>query len=113
MLTIYHNPRCSKSRQALNLIEESGNMVQVVEYLNTPLSKKELQQLVEKLGIKPEELVRKNEAIYKEQFKGKTLSDDEWLEVLEANPKLMERPIVVKEKQAIIARPPEKVKELL
>lgn len=113
MLTIYHNPRCAKSREALNIIENSGNMVQVVEYLKMPPSKDELRHVVEMLGIKPEELVRKNEDLYKTEFKGKSLSDEEWLDVLANNPKLIERPVVIKEKKAIIARPPEKVKELL
>lgn len=113
MLKILHNPRCQKSRQTLQLIEESGEMVTVVEYLKTVPSKDELQDIVNMLGIKPEALVRKGEAIYKEEFKGKQLSDEEWIDAMIQHPKLIERPIVIKDKQAIIGRPPEKVKELL
>jgi arsenate reductase len=113
MLTIYHNPRCTKSRQTLELIEKSGSKSQVVEYLKTPPSKEELRDIVKKLDIKPEELVRKNERIFKDKFKGKKFSDDQWLEILADNPKLIERPIVVMAGRAIIGRPPEAVKELL
>ncbi|WP_040497619.1 arsenate reductase (glutaredoxin) [Fulvivirga imtechensis] len=113
MLTIYHNPRCSKSRQALQIIEDSGAMVEVVEYLKTPPSNESLRKVIGQLGIKPEELVRKGEAIYKERYKGKKLSDDEWIEAMVENPVLIERPIVIKEGKAVLGRPPENVKELL
>ncbi|UII20448.1 arsenate reductase (glutaredoxin) [Fulvivirga ligni] len=113
MLTIYHNPRCSKSRQALQIIEENGADVEVVEYLKTPLSKAQLKEVVDKLGVEPQELIRKGEAIYKEEFKGKELSDDEWLQAMADHPKLMERPIVVKGDEAVVGRPPESVKELI
>lgn len=113
MLTIYHNPRCRKSRETLGIIEDSGAMVQVVEYLKTPPAKGDLKQIIENLGIKAEDLIRKNEAIYKEKYKGKSLTDDEWIDIMEENPVLIERPIVVKDNKAIIGRPPENVKELL
>ena len=113
MLTIYHNPRCRKSREALQIIEENGTAVEVVEYLKTPLSKDQLKEVVDKLAIKPQELIRRGEAIFKEQFKGKELSDDEWLQAMADHPKLMERPIVVKGDKAVVGRPPESVKELI
>ena len=113
MLTIYHNPRCRKSRETLQLIEDSGEMLTVVEYLKTVPSADDLADLIEKLNIEPQALLRKGEAIYKEQFKGKTLSDEEWIQAMVDNPKLIERPIVVRGDKAIIGRPPEKVKELL
>jgi len=113
MLKIYHNPRCTKSRQTLQLIEEEGQMVEVVEYLKTIPSKQELAELIEKLGITPEKLIRKGEKDYKENFKGKDLSDDEWLEAMVKYPKLIERPIVVKGDKAVLGRPPENVKILL
>ena len=113
MLTIYHNPRCRKSRETLQLIEDSGEMLTVVEYLKTVPSADDLADLIEKLNIEPQALLRKGEAIYKEQFKGKTLSDEEWIQAMVDNPKLIERPIVVRGDKAIIGRPPEKVKALL
>ncbi|MEM1324274.1 MAG: arsenate reductase (glutaredoxin) [Bacteroidota bacterium] len=111
-MKIYHNPRCRKSRETLALIEAEGITPDIVLYLNTPPSKTELQQLVQQLGISPEGLIRKSEAIYKEHFKGKTLSDEEWLEAMVTYPKLIERPIVVKDGKAIIGRPPENVQAL-
>ncbi len=113
MLTIYHNPRCRKSRETLQLIEDSGEMLTVVEYLKTVPSADDLADLIEKLDIEPQALLRKGEVIYKEQFKGKTLSDEEWIQAMVDNPKLIERPIVVRGDKAIIGRPPEKVKALL
>lgn len=113
MLTIFHNPRCRKSRETLQILEESGEMLEVIEYLKEVPSKEELEKLIEMLGIKPEQLLRKGEAIYKEQFKGKTLTDDEWIEAMVENPKLIERPIVTDGEKAVIGRPPESVKTLL
>lgn len=113
MLTIFHNPRCRKSRETLQLLEESGEMLEVIEYLKEVPSKEELEKLVEMLGIKPEQLLRKGEAIYKEQYKGKELSDEEWIRAMVENPKLIERPIVTDGTKAVIGRPPENVKELL
>ena len=113
MLTIYHNPRCRKSRETLQLIEDSGELVEVIEYLKEVPSKEELTKLIDYLGIQPFELIRKTEAEYKSLFKGKNLSDEEWVEAMTDYPKLIERPIVVKDKKAIIGRPPENVKEFL
>jgi arsenate reductase len=112
-MKIYHNPRCRKSRETLALIEESGIEPEVIRYLDTPPSVEELAELVQLLGISPKDLIRKGEAIYKEQFKGKELSDREWLEAMVKHPKLIERPIVVEGGKAVLGRPPENVKELL
>ncbi len=112
-MKIYHNPRCSKSRQTLELIREKKVDVEIIEYLNDTPSEKELKELIALLGIKPEELVRKNETVFKEQFKGKTFSDDEWIRIMVQNPKLIERPIVVKDGKAVLGRPPEKVLDIL
>lgn len=113
MLTIYHNPRCGKSRQTLKLIEESGTDVEVIQYLKTPPTKEELESVIDKLGIKPEDLLRKGEAVFKEKYKGKKLSDQEWISAMVDNPILIERPIVIKGDKAIIGRPPENVNDLL
>ena len=112
MIRIFHNPRCRKSRETLQLIEESGELVEIVEYLQTVPTEQELTEIIDLLGIKPEELLRKGEAIFKEQFKGKQLNDQEWIRVMVQNPKLIERPIVIKGNQAVIGRPPENVKKL-
>jgi len=110
---IYHNPRCTKSRATLALLNERGIEPKVVEYLKTPPTAKELKTIVAKLGIKPEELVRKGEDVYKEKFAGKTLTDAQWIEALAANPILIERPIVVHGDKAVIGRPPENIEKIL
>lgn len=88
-------------------------MVEVVEYLKTPPAEDDLRHIIEKLGIKPIDLVRKGESVYKENYKGKTLTDEEWIAAMEAHPILIERPIVIKGDKAVIGRPPENVKTLL
>ncbi len=110
---IYHNPRCSKSRQALQILEEKNVNIQVIEYLKEVPSKEELIDLIDKLGIQPHELIRKGELIFKENYKGKTLTQEEWVNAMVDHPKLIERPIVVHGNHAIIGRPPEKVLELI
>ncbi len=112
-ITIYHNPRCGKSRSALAILEEHGIEPVIVEYLKNPLTKSELRALLHKLGLKPEQIVRKGEELYKNKFASKTLSDDQWLDALAGHPLLIERPIVVKGARAVIGRPPEKVLDLL
>lgn len=113
-LTIYHNPRCSKSRQTLALIEEAGITPNICLYLDTPPSKKELNELIKKLAIQPRDLLRKGEDAYKEENLGdKTKTDEELINAMLKHPKLIERPIVVKENTAIIGRPPENVLPLL
>lgn len=88
-------------------------MVTIIDYLNTPPSEKELSEIITMLGISPQELIRKGEAIYKENFKGRNLSDKEWIAAMVSNPKLIERPIVIKDSQAVIGRPPERVLEII
>jgi arsenate reductase len=110
---IYHNPRCSKSRATLALLERSGVAPQVIEYLSDPPSVAALREVVRKLGIKPVELVRKGEEIYKTKYAGKTLSDAEWLEAMVRDPILIERPIVIRGERAAIGRPPENVQRLI
>ncbi|MFD2166916.1 arsenate reductase (glutaredoxin) [Thalassotalea euphylliae] len=112
MLTILHNPRCSKSRQTLQLIENANAEVEVVEYLKQPLSEQELRDVASKLGAAPLEMMRTKEAEFKEQnLKG--ADDDTLFSAMATTPKLMERPIVIKGDKAIIGRPPENVEALL
>lgn len=113
MIKIYHNPRCRKSREGLQIVEESGQDFEIVKYLDDVPSKEELSTLIEKLGISLLDLVRKNEAIWKENYKGKTLSDEEVISAMVKNPKLIERPIVVNGNRAVLGRPPEQIKSIL
>ncbi|MFK7833972.1 MAG: arsenate reductase (glutaredoxin) [Winogradskyella sp.] len=113
MIKIYHNPRCAKSRQGLALLEASGKPFEVVKYLDSPLTSKELEAIIFKLGIKPLALIRKNEAIWKTDYKGKTLSDNALIDAMIAHAKLIERPIVTNKNKAAIGRPPELILEIL
>ncbi|WP_224482955.1 arsenate reductase (glutaredoxin) [Robertkochia aurantiaca] len=113
MIRIYHNPRCRKSREGLNLVEESGQKYQVIKYLEEVPDEAEIRELLECLELKPIQLIRKNEAVWKEKFKGKDLTDEEIIKAMVDHPKLIERPIVVKNKKAVLGRPPENIKELL
>jgi len=112
-MKIYHNNRCSKSRQCLAFLEETKQDFEVINYLETPPSEKELKEIISMLGITPLQLVRKGEAIWKEEFKGKDLSDAAIITAMLNNPKLIERPIVVTNGKAAIARPLENVKDIL
>lgn len=113
MLKIYHNNRCSKSRQALELIKDANQEVEVVDYLRTPPTAAELQDILLKLNMKPEQLIRKSEGIYKDNYKGKSLTDEEWIQAMVVHPVLIERPIVVKGEEAVVGRPTENVQKLL
>lgn len=113
MITIYHNPRCSKSRQGLQLLEDSGKPFETVKYLEDTLSAKTLEDLIKILGITPMDLVRKNEATWKENYKGKCLTDTEIINALVENPKLIERPIVVNGTKAVVGRPPERILDII
>ena len=112
-LTIYHNPKCSKSRETLELLRGRGIEPRIVEYLKSPPTAAELAAIVKQLGIRPEALVRKGEDIYKSRYAGRSLTDAEWIEALVRDPILIERPIVVAGGRAAIGRPPERVLELL
>ena len=111
---IYHNPRCSKSRATLAVLEEKGEEFEVIKYLDTPPSKDTLQQVLKMLNLSPRELMRKGEAEYKENnLADESLTDEQLLDAMIAYPKLIERPIVVKNGKAAIGRPPESVLDIL
>lgn len=112
-MKIYHNNRCGKSRSALDIIRDHQIEPEIVEYLKDTPSKEAIKTLVSMLGMNPADIIRKNETIYKEKYKGKVLTDDQWIDVMVENPILIERPIIIKDGKAIIARPPEKVLEFL
>lgn len=113
MIKIYHNPRCRKSREGLAILEQSGKTFEVIKYLEEIPSKEELRSVLSCLNLSPENLVRKNEAVWKEKYRGKLLSDEEILDAMILHPKLIERPIVVNGNKAIIGRPPEAIQEVL
>ena len=112
-IKIYHNPRCAKSRETLAIIEKRDKAPQIIEYLKTPPTEKELKAIVKMLGGNVEQIIRKKEKLFEEKFKDKKYSEAQWIKILVRNPILIERPIVVKGKKAVIGRPPENVKQLL
>ena len=112
--TIYHNPRCSKSRQALQILRDSGIEPNIVEYLKTPLQKDELKKISTSLGLRPKDFTRKNESEFKEKSLVNHLeNDDKMFELMAAYPKIIERPIVAFEDKAVLGRPPENVLKLI
>jgi arsenate reductase len=113
MITIYHNPRCTKSREGLCELELLKEPLTIRKYLDEPFSKEELIEVIKKLKMKPSDLVRTKESSWIENFKGKNLTDNEIIEAMVANPKLIERPIVVKGNKAVIARPKENINKIL
>lgn len=112
-IEIYHNPRCTKSRATLALLQERGLTPKVIEYLQHPPTAAELRSVLRKLGLKPEALARKGEEIYKTKYAGKALTDAQWIDAMVANPILIERPIVIVGERAAIGRPPENVLPIL
>ncbi len=113
MVTIYYNPQCSKCRQTLALLQENTKEeINIIEYLKIPPSIEELRTILKKLNLNVQEIIRKNEEEF-QQFKDKKFSDQKWLEILHKHPRLMQRPIVVKNEKAVVARPPENIFKLL
>ena len=113
MIKIYHNNRCSKSREGKQIIEDSGKDFEVVEYMKAPMSKNDLESIIQKLGIRPLDLVRKKEKAWKENFEGQDLTDDEIIQAMIEHPALMERPIVINGRKAVVGRPPVLIKDIL
>ena len=112
-MVIYHNPRCTKSRETLAILHDKGLAPRIIEYLEVPPTKEELATILKMLGMPAEKLIRRGEAIFKEKYKGKDLSETEWIQAMIQNPKLIERPIVVSGNKAVIGRPPDRVLEIL
>lgn len=113
MIKIYHNPRCQKSRQGLALITSKQTAYETVLYMKNPLKEDELKEILTLLKLSPLELVRKNEALWKEKFKGKILNDSQIIEAMIDHPKLIERPIIVNKNKAVIGRPVERILEII
>ena len=112
-MKIYHNPRCRKSRETLDIIKQTGVEPEIVEFLIEPICFFLLKEVLGMLNMEAKDLIRKGEAIFKEKYKGKELSEDQWIKAMVEHPKLMERPIVVEGNKAVLGRPPENVKELI
>ncbi len=113
MITIYHNNRCRKSREGLEILGISGKEYSVREYLNDVPTKDELKNILAILNINPIELIRRNESIWKENYKNVTLTDDEIIDAMIKYPKLIERPIVINGEKAVIGRPPSKILDII
>ncbi|MBA6153645.1 arsenate reductase (glutaredoxin) [Gelidibacter maritimus] len=113
MISIYHNPRCSKSREALKILEAQKKDFQVIKYMDEVLHVDNLKTLIHLLDIKPIDLVRRNESIWKENFKNSDLTDDEIIAAMAKYPKLIERPIIINGNKAVIGRPPQKILDIL
>ena len=113
MIKIYHNTRCRKSREGLQILEESGKDFEVREYLKETLSEKEITELLQKLNMAPIELIRKEEKLWKENYRDRDLSDAELIRVMAENPKLIQRPIVENDNKAVVGRPASNIEELL
>lgn len=113
MMKIYHNPRCSKSREGLKYLEERGYEIEIIDYMKNGITAREIKDFLSKSGLKVSDIIRTNEEIYKEQLKGKEFSDDEWIQILAENPKLIQRPLVIKGTHAVLARPAEEIMKLM
>ncbi len=113
MITIYHNPRCKKSRAGLHHLREKGIDPEIKNYLKEGISVKEVKDLLMKLNKKPYDMIRVQEADYKTKFKGKKFTDDEWIKIMVETPKLIKRPIVVRGYKAVWGDPPEEIDALL
>ncbi len=113
MTTIYHNPRCKTSRLVLEMLKNKGEELTIIEYLKTIPTIDEIKKLLNKLNAKPIDIIRKTEVVFKERFKSKNFTDEEWLKIIQEFPILIERPIVESKHKAIVCRPPEKLNEFL
>ena len=112
-MIIFHNNRCSKSREALELLNENNCEIEIRDYLKIPPSKKEIKEILSMLNCKPIDIVRKTEPIYIENYKDKKITDAKWIEILSTHPILIERPIVIDGDKAVIGRPPKLVIDLI
>jgi len=113
MIVIYHNPKCSKSRETLEILETKKADYKVIKYLNHPLSEEKLGKIIKLLKINPIQLIRKNESIWKENFKHLDFTDEELLKVMAKYPQLIERPIVINGNKATIGRPPKRILDII
>lgn len=112
-IRVYHNNRCKISRQGLEYVQAKAGTVTIIDYMKNPFSVDDMKQLLMKLNMKPHDLIRTNEAIYKEKFKNKNFNDDEWIKIMLEYPNLIQRPIIETTYKAVVARPAELMDDLL
>ena len=112
-IKIYHNPRCRKSREALAILYDHNVDVEIIEYLKTSITKKNIINLLKMLDFKALDLVRKEEQLFKDLYRGQKLTEGEWIDILYQNPILIQRPIIIKDNFAVLGRPPRNVLDLL
>jgi arsenate reductase (glutaredoxin) len=112
MLKIYHNPRCAKSRAALHYLTQHSYEFEVIHYLDDPIGTKELKTILMKLNLKPAQVIRTHEEMYRKELKGKVFNDEEWIGIILQHPRLLQRPIVEGKYKAVVAIPPERIQEL-
>ena len=113
MYTIYHNPRCKKSRAGLEYLKSKNVDINIIEYLKNPLSADDIAKLIAMIGIEADHMVRKQEAIYKSDYKGKSFTNDKWAKIIAEHPKLLNRPIIVKGEKAVWGDPIENIDQIL
>ena len=113
MLKIYHNPQCKKSRAGLEYLKSQGAVFEIVEYLKKPLTEKQLEVILVKLNMKPLDIVRKQEELYRKSLHGKNFTDHEWIRIVLENPKLLQRPIIEGKYKAVIGDPVENISSLI
>jgi len=112
-MQIFHNPRCRKSREALEFLHKAGKEPEIIEYLRNPPSAVEIQEVLKKLGLRPLDIIRKSEVLFKQNYKGKDLTDEQWVQVMAENPILIERPIVISGDKAVVGRPTENISRII
>ncbi|MBN1119054.1 MAG: arsenate reductase family protein [Bacteroidales bacterium] len=113
MYKVYHNPRCKKSREGLEYLKSKTQDFEIVEYLKDGLKVEQIKEILLKTNLKPTDLIRTQEDVFKKQFKGKNFNNDEWIDIIIENPKLLQRPIIVGKQKAVLAQPAEKADEIL
>lgn len=113
MLKIYHNPRCRKSRSGLEYLKSKTNDFEVVDYLKNGLTETQLKEIILKTNLKPTDLIRKQEEVYKKELKGKNFTDDEWIKIICENPKLLHRPVIIAKHKAVVGDPVENISTVI
>lgn len=112
-IKIYHNPRCRKCREGLRYLQEKGIQPVIIDYMSSPLTEDEISDLVKLLGIRPIDMVRTHEELFKKELKNKNFTDQEWIKILAENPQLIKRPIVVTNQKAVLGQSPEAIDNIL